>query len=43
MSEALGDVKDALVECGETKIIDDLERFIQDLASCTESKHYSST
>lgn len=37
MSEALGDVKDALVECGETKIIDDLEKFIQDLASCTEN------
>ena len=36
MAEGLEDFRDALIKCNETKIIQDLTKFIEDLISCTE-------
>ena len=38
-AQGLSDVRDALVQCDETVIVDDLSQFITDLISCTEG-HY---
>ena len=35
--EALQDVYETLVQCEETTIVEDLEKFINDLIQCTES------
>ena len=34
--QALTDVKNTLIACNETVIVKDLEKFIEDLISCTE-------
>ena len=35
-AEGLSDVRDALIECEETAIIEDLNKFIKDLIACVE-------
>ena len=37
MGEGLSDLKDALVQCNETYLVEDLVKFITSLISCTES------
>ena len=35
-AEGLSDIRDALIECEETAIIEDLNKFIKDLIACIE-------